>query len=695
MINSNSCDTFFTKQAKPSCTACTSFTTSAMDYMQIPPLPVIRLPEFLHRRDELMPEVFRNWLDRQQRTQEEILGDAPPELEAHLEQQQGSVLARARERRNTLQETPAVCSEPELQSSYLQRWREMTELWNESRDAVLGSDDETAGVRPSAVRPEDYFSAPESNRLLGGPLNLPSFGGLNMAWFTRGREETGEAASAATGFQQLFVDGRHPYDFSAAESDVAGESSYEYTDGDEHDPLGVAESVAPPTALLRSPIISPSESSSDDEMDMIGRLNFDGFDRRRFRPPRFRPSWNFHIPSFPVRGNSSDPDTNEDSNTDTAAGATPRATPQPAAVPHRMIAYIQKLCRTSSDEPETEKSLRQKIMEIQSADFSEREKAYMLQTLMTHDYYRLQQAANDSRPTAEASSTDKQPTYHDHELQILGCEHYQRACKLECNECNKWYTCRFCHDNVETHSLVRKDTRNMLCMYCGTAQSAAQDCMSCHKSMATYYCAICKLWDDDPEKSIYHCNDCGICRIGKGLGIDFFHCQRCNACMTMDLHGSHKCIERSTDCDCPICGDYLFTSTTKVIFMPCGHAIHQTCWYDHTRVSYKCPTCAKSILNMEAQFRIMDTEIEHQPLPPPYADWRSIVTCNDCSAKSNVKFHFLGIKCDNCKSYNTNQVKLLKPEDDVVQEVRLQSPEVTEEDAELAILSAVENEQQE
>lgn len=676
MINSNGPDTFFTKQTKKPAPG------SAMDYMQFPPLPVIRLPEFLHRRDDMMPEVFRNWLDRQQRTEEN--GDAP-ELEAHLEQQQGSVLARARERRNTLQETPqaAVCSEPELQSSYLQRWRAMTELWNESRDAVLGSDDETAGAR---VRAEEYFSAPENNRLLGGPLNLPSFGGLNMAWFTRAREENAnaEAATAATGFQQLFVDGRHPYDFSAAESDVAGESSYEYTDGEE-----VGGTTLTTTATtMRSPQLAPSESSSDDEMDMIGRLNFDGFDRRRFQP-RFRPSWNFHIPSFPVRG-ASDPD-NEDSNTDTP---TPRSTPAPAA-PQRMIAYIQRLCKTTSDQPETEVSLRQKIMEIQNADFSEREKAYMLQTLMTHDYYRLQQAADDARPTAEASSTDKQPTYFDETHQILGCEHYQRSCKLECNDCNKWYTCRFCHDNVESHTLIRKDTRNMLCMYCGTAQSAAKDCKSCHKSMASYYCAICKLWDDDPEKSIYHCNDCGICRIGKGLGIDFFHCQRCNACMTVDLQGSHRCIERSTDCDCPICGDYLFTSTTKVIFMPCGHAIHQTCWYDHTRVSYKCPTCAKSILNMEAQFRIMDTEIEHQPLPPPYADWRSIVTCNDCSAKSNVKFHFLGQKCDNCRSYNTNQVKLLKPEDALVHEVRQESPQVTQEEAELAILSTAESDREE
>jgi hypothetical protein len=35
----------------------------------------------------------------------------------------------------------------------------------------------------------------------------------------------------------------------------------------------------------------------------------------------------------------------------------------------------------------------------------------------------------------------------------------------------------------------------------------------------------CRLWDDSPTKSIYHCADCGVCRVGKGLGKDFFHCK--------------------------------------------------------------------------------------------------------------------------------------------------------------------------
>ncbi|KAK7208041.1 hypothetical protein BZA70DRAFT_224298, partial [Myxozyma melibiosi] len=227
-----------------------------------------------------------------------------------------------------------------------------------------------------------------------------------------------------------------------------------------------------------------------------------------------------------------------------------------------------------------------------------------------------------------------------------GCQHYQRGVKLQCSQCEQWHSCRFCHDEVEdSHQLVRYETRNMLCMRCLLPQPAAQDCRGCGTRVARYYCDICKLWDDDPEKSIYHCADCGICRIGEGLGKDFFHCKTCNVCMSIQLENAHRCIEHSTECNCPICGEYMFTSTMTVVFMSCGHSIHQQCYYQHTKNSYKCPTCARSIINMESQFRLLDREIERQALPEPYNLWRSVVYCNDCSAKSEVPFHFLGLKC--------------------------------------------------
>jgi hypothetical protein len=117
------------------------------------------------------------------------------------------------------------------------------------------------------------------------------------------------------------------------------------------------------------------------------------------------------------------------------------------------------------------------------------------------------------------------PGEEDSEYRALGCEHYKRNVKSQCSTCGRWYTCRFCHDKVEEHAMVAKDTKHMLCMFCEEAQKAGEACVSCGESAAVYYCSICKLWNNDHDKSIYHCTDCGICRIGRGLGKDFFHCK--------------------------------------------------------------------------------------------------------------------------------------------------------------------------
>jgi len=47
----------------------------------------------------------------------------------------------------------------------------------------------------------------------------------------------------------------------------------------------------------------------------------------------------------------------------------------------------------------------------------------------------------------------------------------------------------------------------------------------------------CKLFDDE-EKNQYHCDGCGICRIG---GRDkFFHCETCNMCLPVKLKNRHR-----------------------------------------------------------------------------------------------------------------------------------------------------------
>lgn len=62
---------------------------------------------------------------------------------------------------------------------------------------------------------------------------------------------------------------------------------------------------------------------------------------------------------------------------------------------------------------------------------------------------------------------------------------------------------------------------------------------------------------------------------------------------------------------------------------------------------------------METQFRNLDRAIESQPMPPQFQDTKAMISCNDCYAKSAVKYHWLGLRCAVCDSYNTAQLSIL------------------------------------
>lgn len=102
----------------------------------------------------------------------------------------------------------------------------------------------------------------------------------------------------------------------------------------------------------------------------------------------------------------------------------------------------------------------------------------------------------------------------------------------------------------------------------------------------------------------------------------------------------------------------MFTSPRPVVFMPCGHSIHRRCYEQHMKVSYKCPICNKSLTNMESQFRNLDVAIQSQPMPPEFRNTTAVILCNDCSGKSTVRYHWLGLKCSICRSYNTVEMNI-------------------------------------
>ncbi|EMC97106.1 hypothetical protein BAUCODRAFT_87724 [Baudoinia panamericana UAMH 10762] len=302
--------------------------------------------------------------------------------------------------------------------------------------------------------------------------------------------------------------------------------------------------------------------------------------------------------------------------------------------------------------------------------------------------------------------SDRTESSENENAAVLGCAHYKRNVKVQCYDCQRWFTCRHCHDQAPDlpyeHKLNRKKTQNMLCMLCCTPQPAAEVCMHCGEYAAWYYCSKCKLWDNDSNKRIYHCDDCGICRVGEGLGKDYVHCRRCNVCITISTSASHPCIERATEGDCPLCLVRLFESTTSVVSLPCGHYMHGDCYKDLMAVTYKCPVCSKSAVNMELQWRKLDDEIRAQPMPEDDDDLEGLlpqiqanpdadgvlevapearprrprtvyIGCNDCGRRSWSPFHWLGLKCQVCDSYNTNQMApTAVPETDAERLIRQQ-----------------------
>lgn len=118
--------------------------------------------------------------------------------------------------------------------------------------------------------------------------------------------------------------------------------------------------------------------------------------------------------------------------------------------------------------------------------------------------------------------------------------------------------------------------------------------------LARYYCDICKFYDDTESKEIFHCPDCGLCRLGRPG--DYIHCKRCGCCLNQKYYEKHPCIENSLQSDCPICFNYLFKSRDPVtFFMPCGHPLHYECLVQYGKVSNLCPICRAKWYDEESE----------------------------------------------------------------------------------------------
>mmetsp|Transcript_23732 Transcript_23732/g.51339 ORF Transcript_23732/g.51339 Transcript_23732/m.51339 type:complete len:834 (+) Transcript_23732:114-2615(+) len=267
------------------------------------------------------------------------------------------------------------------------------------------------------------------------------------------------------------------------------------------------------------------------------------------------------------------------------------------------------------------------------------------------------------------SASELAPTYHDGGFNhVLGCPHYARSCKLRHPTSGRLYPCRLCCEQTremttqdKDSSLDRYEVKEVLCIRCGALQPAGDkcvnpECQSVGKPFARYTCGICNFYDDSSTKSIYHCPFCNVCRSGQGLGIDYRHCMRCNACVSMK--DEHHCIPQRLQGNCPICHETMFESTEPLRGLKCGHVMHLNCFSMYMRGhSYTCPLCKKSAEDMGEYFALLDSAVRMQPMPPAYAATTSNIYCQDCCKMGNVSYHFVGLKCQHCGSYNTRELQ--------------------------------------
>jgi hypothetical protein len=103
--------------------------------------------------------------------------------------------------------------------------------------------------------------------------------------------------------------------------------------------------------------------------------------------------------------------------------------------------------------------------------------------------------------------------------------------------------------------------------------------------------------------------------------------------------------------------EHMFSSTSPVSFLPCGHGIHQTCYQQYLAANHhQCPTCKKSVGRDPYRDQQIEQYLRVNPMPPEYTGWIAVILCNDCLLQSEAPFHFAFHKCTHCDSYNTDVI---------------------------------------
>ncbi len=288
------------------------------------------------------------------------------------------------------------------------------------------------------------------------------------------------------------------------------------------------------------------------------------------------------------------------------------------------------------------------------------------------------------------------------------CSHYNKKCsKFVFACCNLVDPCKRCHAERGCCKSENIVITQITCIECGLEQKPQPCCVRCGIQFDKSYCGICQIWT---SKEIYHCVDCGICRIGSKETLT--HCVDCAQCFVNNVE--HVCSKRNyKDGVCVVCSESTFNSQSNSVLLPCNHFIHSNCLDQLiSQSNYKCPHCKKSLCDMTPQWDYIKNLIKSHPLPNDmipielndivdtqfgkfqvnsiesvnqvklfkgqFVNWfrdksqllsvlgtlnssmckknlYKQIHCNDCGKKSTSVFHFYGMECGECGSFNTQE----------------------------------------
>jgi len=242
------------------------------------------------------------------------------------------------------------------------------------------------------------------------------------------------------------------------------------------------------------------------------------------------------------------------------------------------------------------------------------------------------------------------------------------------------------------HNIDRFAISEIICRKCYTKQSSKSNkCINCGIQFGEYHCSICNLWMSNEEEP-YHCEHCGFCRVGGAE--NFKHCHDCGMCIDIELFDDHNCKSGKYQSNCPVCQEDLFSSRDASHEMPCGHAIHWHCFEELTSFDSRCPICKKTAEvpeNMYSTWQAMAMSIALQPVP---LELQKVVdiTCIDCEREDkNRQWHFLGVQCNFCSSFNTNVDEITMTGQDAVEFLGIDEEEIQR--ARDAFAAVMENEE--